>query len=86
MKVATGSSSTPGFTAPQPSLPNGNNTLGTAAGTAVRPASSGNSTVALAEAIFELDDDEDWTADGGQLRPVVSLSFWLVVAIWVVLF
>jgi hypothetical protein len=84
--VATGSSSEPGFTAPKPSLPNGNNTLGTAASTAVRPASSGNSTVALAEAIFDIDDDEDWTAGGGQLRPVASLSLCLAVVISIVLF
>jgi hypothetical protein len=84
--VATGSSSAPGFTAPQPSLPNGNNTLGTAAGTAVRPASSGNSTVALAEAIFDIDDDEDWTAGGGQLRPIASLCLCLAVVVSVVLF
>ena len=83
--VATGSSSTTGLATPQPSLPNGNNTLGTAAGTAVRPASSGNPTVALAEAVFDIDDDEDWTAGGRQLRPIVSLGLCLAAIVSVVL-
>lgn len=55
-------------------------------GAPLKPPSSGNSTVAIAEALFDIDDDEDWTAGGGQLRPVVSLSLGLAVVISVVLF